>query len=260
MTAAALGLAAGAAIGYGAASLARNSSKSSASSKISDQGDDEQEPHGNQVWNDPYGQHGTLYDDENDAAQETSSTKSQQSLKSNWDQNADSTHYTDMDHHGDLYRNDSQHFDDRSMTSEQSSPTNYNDEHFSQQPSEFGQPYAHQEVLDNVDEYGDWPVEDNTYQQSHQDQSESDNENALDWEGTVDDRQPDDGYEPQYQYFQHQGYAPEAYQDSDGPGDEQSDVQSDYQDENGGELSEQSDGNDDGDDCDNGFDSQDDSN
>ncbi|KAE9568931.1 hypothetical protein CGMCC3_g14939 [Colletotrichum fructicola] len=278
LTAAALGLAAGAAIGYGAASLARSSSTSSASSRTSDQGDDEHEPHGNQVWNDPYGQHGTLYDDENDAAQETSSTKSvsssspsdqettgwfaqqQQSLNSNWDQNADSTHYTDMDHHGDFYRNDSQHFDDRSMTSERSSPTYYNDEHLSQQPSEFEQPYVHQEVLDNVDEYGDWPVEDNTYQQSDQDQSESDNENASDWEGSVDDRQPDDGYEPQYQYFQHQGYAPEAYQDSDGPGDEQSDVQTDYQDENGGELSEQSDGNDDGDDYDNGFDSQDDSN
>ncbi|CAI0642630.1 unnamed protein product [Colletotrichum noveboracense] len=275
LTAAALGLAAGAAIGYGVASLARSSSTSSPSSRASDQGDDEQEPYSNQVWNDPYGQHGTLYDDEDDAPQETSSIKSvsssspsdqettgwfapeQQSVNSNWDENADSTHYADIKHHGDLYRNDSQHFDDRFMTSNQSSPTYYNDEHFSQQSSEFEQLYAHQEVSDNADEHGNWPDEDNTYQQSHEDQSESDNESASDSGSLLYDPQPDYGHEPQNQYFQHQGYAPEAYQDSDGPEDDQSDVQTDYQDENGGE---QSDGNDDGDDYDNGFDSQDDSN
>ncbi|KAF4870824.1 hypothetical protein CGCSCA1_v010075 [Colletotrichum siamense] len=278
LTAAALGLAAGAAIGYGVASLARSSSTSSASSRPSDQGDDEQEPYSNQVWNDPYGQHGTLYDDENDAPQETSSINSvsssspsdqettdwfapeQQSAKSNWDENADSTHYADMNHHEDLYRNDSQHFDDRSMTSNQSSPTYYNDEHFAQQPSEFEQLYDHQEVLDNAYEHGNWPGEDNTYQQSQEDQFENDNESASDSGSLLYDPQPDYGHEPQNQYFQHQGYAPEAYQDSYGPEDEQSDVQTDYQDENGGELSEQSDGNDDGDDYDNGFDSQDDSN
>ncbi|KAF5518083.1 hypothetical protein CGCA056_v010444 [Colletotrichum aenigma] len=180
--------------------------------------------------------------------------------KVNWDENADSTHYADMNHHGELYRNDSQHFDDRSMTSNQSSPTYYNDEHFAQQPSESEQLYAYQEVLDHADEHGNWPGEDNTYQQSHEDQSESDNESASDSGSLLYDPQPDYGHEPQNQYFQHQGYAPEADQDSDGSEDDQSDMQTDYQDENSGELSEQSDSNDAGDDYDNGFDSQDDSN
>ncbi|EQB54958.1 hypothetical protein CGLO_05155 [Colletotrichum gloeosporioides Cg-14] len=279
--AAALGLAAGAAIGYGVASLARSSSTSSTSSKNSDQGDYEQEPHSNQFWNNPYGQNGNLYNDENDAAQETSSIKSassstpsdqettswfaqeQQSVNSNWDQNGDSSHYADLIHHGDVYKNDYQHSDDLSMTPDQYSPTYYNDEHFSQQSSEFEQPHAHQEVSENAEEYG-WPGEDNTYRQSHQDQYESENEGAYDSEPSVYDPQPDQGHEPQDQYFQHHEYAPEACEDSEGFRDDQSDPQTDDQSDNQSESEDgyeypSGNGSDDGENDGNGAYSDDDS-
>ncbi|KAH0434550.1 hypothetical protein CcaCcLH18_05293 [Colletotrichum camelliae] len=258
LTAAGLGLAAGAAIGYGLASLSRTSSISSASSKASSQGELGQDAFGNQLWNNPDDQKSALYNDENDDAHETSSSKSessssssdqetvgwfpqeQQLANSNWDdQNDNSGHYTDTNHDGDFYRNDAQHFDDRSMASDQLSPTYYNNNHVSSPSSDVEQPYTYQHGSDNVVECGDWPREDNAYQQSYRDQPESENEDSSDSERSVYDPQPDHSYEPQNQYFQHQGYEPEAYQHSEEFGDDQSDAPADDQSDN---VSEPEDG------------------
>ncbi|KAK2769899.1 xurface protein [Colletotrichum kahawae] len=283
LAAAGLGLAAGAAIGYGLASLSRASSTSSASSKTSSQGDHGLDGFSNQLWNNPEGQNGTLYNDGTDDAHETSSIKSrssssssnqetmgwfpqeQQLANSNWDdQNDNSGHYTDMNYDGDIYRNGSQHFDNRSMASDQLSPTYYNNGHVPSPSSDVEQPYTYQNRSDNVVEYGDWPREDNVYQQSYQNQPESENEDSSDSERSVYDSQPDHSYDPQNQYFQHQGYAPEAYQHSEEFGDDQSDAptndQSDSESEPGDEYQYPS-GNDtdDGDDGDDGVCSDDES-
>ncbi|KAF0327064.1 xurface protein [Colletotrichum asianum] len=193
--AAGFGLAASAVIGYGLASLSRSPSTSSASSKTSNQEDHEQDLLETQLWNNPHEHNGTSYNDENDDAHDTSSSTSvgssspsdgetmgwfqqeQQLVDNTWDdQNDNSSNYNDMNYDGELYRNDTQHFDDPSIISDQLSPTYYNNDHVSSPSHGFEQSYTYQDDSENLVQYCDSLGDDNAYQQSYQDQTGSEND------------------------------------------------------------------------------------
>ncbi|KAF4823570.1 hypothetical protein CGCSCA5_v001685 [Colletotrichum siamense] len=246
--AAGFGLAAGAAIGYGLASLSRSPSTSSASSKTSTQGDHEQDVLGTQLWNNPHDHNGTSYNDENDDAHDTSSSKSvgssspsdgetmgwfqqeQQLVDNTWDdQNDNSSNCNDMSYDGELYRNDPQHFDDPSIISDQLSPTYYNNDHASSPSHDFEQSYTYQDDSENAVQYEDSLGDDNAYQQSYQDQPESENDDGPEPEPSLYDPRPDHGYESENQYHQHMEYASETNQDYEEPEDDQSDEETDEQ-------------------------------
>ncbi|KAJ3959423.1 hypothetical protein N0V92_003974 [Colletotrichum tropicale] len=134
-----------------------------------------------------------------------------------------------MNYDTELYRNDAQHFDDPSIISDQLSPTYYNNDHASSPSHDFEQSYTYQDDSENAVQYDGSLGDDTAYQQSYQDQPESENDDGPEPEPSLYDPRPDHGYESENQYHQHMEYASEINQDSEEPGDNQSDEETDEQ-------------------------------